>query len=62
MIRKIADLEKDDRSALDSLLNGLSSGRLADRIANAARLAVAQHMLLQAQQMQSAVETENSAQ
>ena len=55
-------LEKDDRSVIDSLLESMSNGQLTAKISNAARLAVAQHMLLKAQEMRSAVEAENSAQ
>jgi ribosomal protein S9 len=61
MISNNPSLDKDDRNEVDFLLADLSSGRLAGRIADAARLAVAKAMLLQAQEMQSAVEAENSA-
>ncbi len=50
----------DARSRLDSLLESLSGGLLADRIADAARMAAAKHMLLNAQAMWSEVEAENS--
>ena len=55
-------LEKDNRSVVDLLLAKLSSGQLAERISQSARLAAAEHMLQRAQEMQSAVEAENSAQ
>jgi hypothetical protein len=61
MVRNNPSLEKDNRNEVDFLLADLSNGRLAGRIADAARLAVARAMLLQAQEMQSAVEAENSA-
>ncbi|MCF7957287.1 MAG: hypothetical protein K9M57_02430 [Phycisphaerae bacterium] len=53
---------QDDKSDVLSLLASLSDGSLAQRIANAARVAAAQHMLLQAQAMQASAEAENSAQ
>jgi hypothetical protein len=61
MVRNNTSLEKDNRNEIDFLLADLSNGQLAGRIADAARLAVAKAMLLQAQEMQSAVEAENSA-
>ncbi len=48
-------------SNVDRLLEELSSGKISERIAQAARIAVAQHMLIHSQDMQSAVEAENSA-
>ena len=57
-------LEMDDTSGVDSLLmKELLGGGLGDRIADAARMAMARDMLERAQQeMQSAAEAENSAQ
>ena len=55
-------VRQDDKSDVFSMLESLSDGSLAQRIANAARVATAQHMLLQAQAMQSSAEAENSAQ
>jgi len=46
----------------DHLLELLSSGHIARRIMDAARLAAAQHMKLRAHTMPSPVEAENSAQ
>ncbi len=53
---------KDDLSRVDAWLAELSDGRLAARIAAAAHLAAARHMYLTAQEMRSAVESEDSAQ
>ena len=53
-------VELDTKSKLDSMLNELSSGRLSQRIAEAAHLAVARHMYQVAQEMQSQVEAEYS--
>ncbi len=60
MISKEVSLETKANSDIDTLLEGLSNGNLADRIAQAARIAAARHMLLQSQEMQSAVEAEHS--
>ena len=48
----------DDGVGMTLLLDDLSDGRLARRIADAARLAVAQHMLQTAQGTRSAVEAD----
>jgi len=53
---------KEDPFGVDSLLEQLADGQVASVIADAARLAVAKHMLEKAQEMQSAVEAENSTQ
>ncbi len=53
-------LDMDTPSRLDSMLNELSSGRLSQRIAEAAHLAAARHMYQAAQDMQSNVEAEYS--
>ena len=47
-----------EASEVDGLLESLSEGRLAQRIAEASRLALARHMVIRAQQMRSAVGTE----
>ncbi len=60
MDNKLTSTCQDDQLDVNSLLASLSDGRLADRIADAARMAVAQHMLLQAQAMQTSVEAELS--
>lgn len=52
---------KDQSADIDSLLDCLADGRLAQRISEAAHLAVAEHMFATAQDMQSPVEAENSA-
>ncbi len=52
--------DMDKASRLDSMLNELRSGRLSQRIAEAARLAVVRHQYGEAQEMQ-AVEAEYSA-
>ncbi len=62
MVSNIVSQEKDGRTELDSLFDMLNKGQLADRIAVAARLAVAKHMSFEAQKMQSDVEAETSAQ
>ncbi|MBI9016617.1 MAG: hypothetical protein JEZ07_05065 [Phycisphaerae bacterium] len=59
MISNNAQLETDDRSGVDQILAKLGSGELADRIANAARMAVANHMVMINQQMQFDVEAES---
>jgi hypothetical protein len=61
MVSNKASLGKDNRNEVDILLADLSNGLLAGRIADAARLAAARAMFLSAQEMQSAVEAENSA-
>ena len=62
MVSNIVSQEKDDRTEIDYLFDMLSKGQLADRIAVAARLAADKHICFNAQEMQSAVEAENSAQ
>ena len=52
---------QDDKTDVFSMLESLSDGSLAQRIADAARVATAQHMLFTAQTMQSSAEAENSA-
>ena len=54
---------KDVPSAvgLESVLEELSNGRLAQRIVKAARVAAARHKVQEAQEVRSAVETEISA-
>ena len=52
----------DDETGVEGLLAKLSNGQLAQRIADTARLALAQHMLQQAQAKRSSVEAENSTQ
>ncbi len=52
------DLETNSR--LDCMLNELVSGRLSQRIAEAAHLAAAREMYQVAQEMQSQVEAEYS--
>ena len=59
MISKKISVELDTMSRLDSMLNELSSGRLSQRIAEAAHLAAARAMYQEAQEMQ-AVEAEYS--
>ena len=56
----ICDAVMDD-GPVDSLLESLADGRLAQRIMDAAQLAVAKHAVLRAQLLQSAVEAEDSA-
>ena len=51
-----------EASEVDVLLESLSEGRLAQRIAEASRLALARHMVLTAQEMRSTVGTEFPAQ
>ena len=55
-----ASVGKEAELELDNLLAGLSSNMLAERIIDAARVAAARHMLVQAQAMRSSVEAENS--
>ncbi len=50
----------EDMVGLEELLNALTGPGLGERIAEAARLAVAEHMLQATQEMQSEVETESS--
>ena len=62
MVSNIVSQEKDARTEIDNLFEIMSKGQLADRIAVAARLAAAKHIIFNAQEMQSAAEAENSAQ
>lgn len=48
-------------AGVDTLLESLADGRMGQRIADAARLAYARHMVCSAQEMRSAVEVEDSA-
>ncbi len=57
-----AFFDTDVEQRIDSILNNLAGSDLAGRIQEAARMAVARHMFLQAQDPQIAVEAENSAQ
>jgi|GEM_PF-6165663 len=54
--------DQDDRqlSRVESMLEALGDGRLAQRIAEAAHIAVAKHMLEHAQEFQSFGESEYS--
>ncbi len=52
MTGKTSELEA---SGVEDLLASLSEGRLAQRIAEASRLALARHMVLTAQEMRSSV-------
>ena len=54
------DLAKEGESMVDDLLASLSDGQLAERIMDAARLAMARHIFEVAGEYQSAVEAENS--
>lgn len=56
-----ANLDMEVESSMERVLANLTTGRLSERIADAARLAVAKHMVLAAQTMRSAVEAEDSA-
>ncbi len=60
MYSSSASVERDDGNCVDSMLEDLASGKLARRIEAIARQAAARHMLLAAQEMQFAVEAENS--
>ena len=50
-----------DDGVLDSLLERLVDGQLGQRIMDAAQIAVAEHMVNRARQVQSPVESEDSA-
>lgn len=50
----------DDVQRLESILDALGNGELARRIAEAARLAVAEHLDQMARDIQSAIEAEDS--
>lgn len=54
------DLAREGGSSIDDLLSSLSDGQLAERIMDAARLAMARHIFEVAGEYQSAVEAENS--
>lgn len=56
-----ANFDMDVESSMERVLASLTTGRLSERIADAARLAVAKHMVLTAQEMRSTVEAEDSA-
>ena len=56
-----ANLDMEVESSMERVLASLTTGRLSERIADAARLAVAKHMVWTAQTMRSAVEAEDSA-
>ena len=53
--------EAGDSVRIETLLEELINGSLSQRIAEAARLAAARHMVQEAQELRSAVETEISA-
>ena len=53
--------EAGDSFLIETVLEELVSGSLSQRIAEAARLAAACHMVHEAQEVRSAVETEISA-
>jgi|GEM_PF-2128650 len=55
-----ANLDKDVAKSVDDVIRDLTRGDIPQRIAEAARLAVARHMLQKSQEIQSAVEAENS--
>ena len=55
-----AQLATHDASQLDAILARLTGQALAEKITQAARLAMARHMLQNVQDVQSAVEAENS--
>lgn len=60
IISKNLSEDMDEPSRIDSMLTELLSGRLSQRIAEAATLAAARHMYQEAQEMQSLVEAEYS--
>jgi hypothetical protein len=51
---------RDDRPIVGYLLSALADHRLGERIAEAARLAQAEHQRQSAQEMRSIIEAENS--
>ena len=55
-----ARLDTDDWSDIDSIMERLSDASFGQSIIDAARLAMARHMLQTAQDNQAAVEAENS--
>ena len=62
MPEQTASVAKDDTTRPDAWLAELADGRLAQRIAEAARMAMVSHMYQTAQAMQSSAEAEHSAQ
>ena len=62
IISKQISGDTDRTSRIDSMLTDLLSGRLSQRIAEAATLAAARHMYQEAQEMRSQVEAEYSTQ
>ena len=52
---------RDDMTGVDILLSALTSPSLGERIAEAVRLALAEHILQSAQEVRSEVESESSA-
>ena len=56
-----ANFDMDVEASMERVLASLTTGELSERIANAARLAVAKHMVMTAQAMRSTVEAEDSA-
>ena len=60
IISKKLSEDMDKKSSIDSMLNDLISGRLSQRIAEAATLAAARHVYQEAQEMRSIVEAEYS--
>ena len=56
-----ANLDMDVERSLERVWASLTTGRLSEWIADAARLAVAKHMVAAAQTMRSDVEAEDSA-
>jgi hypothetical protein len=59
-ISEVAGPVMDDQPAIDILLHVLAGAKVGERIAEAARLAVAEHQRQAAQQIGSVVEAENS--
>ncbi len=57
-----ASAAKDDATRPDAWLAELADGRLAQRIADAARMAMIRHMHQTAEAMQTSVEAEHSTQ
>ena len=59
-LERDAKPDTDGWSGIDSIMESLSDASVGQSIIDAARLAVARHMLQTAQDNQSAVEAENS--
>ena len=59
-LERDAEPDTDGWSGIDSIMESLSDAGIGQSIIDAARLAVARHMLQTAQDNQSAVEAENS--